>query len=315
MLNIPKSFFEEENRLGFYVPEAMKRNWAVQLTMLDEILKIADKHGIKVWLDYGSLLGAVRHHGYVPWDDDVDISVMRKDYLPLLRYLEKELPACREVKSIYTSSDWNQPKAVIHSRESIDIGNNPDEEAITAQQFGFPCQTFIDLYPMDYVPSDPSLWETVRNLYQIAHDLALDMDSYIATGEFNEYLSQLESLTGIHVKRDENIRTSIWQVAERISTMVTKKEADSIAWYPDVVTAPVPPSRPLNCYSKTLFIDYELLKVPIPYGYDTILKSVYGEQYYVPIKGTAIHDYPHFAYQEKVILSFSQLGQLGDIFL
>lgn len=315
MLDIPKSFFEEENRLGFYIPEAMKKNWAVQLTMLDEILEIAGKHGIKVWLDYGSLLGAVRHHGYVPWDDDVDISVMRKDYLPLLQYLQKELPSCREVKSIHTSSDWNQPKAVIHSRDSLDIGIDPEEAKITKEQFGFPCQTFIDVYPLDFVPSDPKLWETVRNLYLVAHDLALDMDTYIATGEFEDYLSQLESLTGMHIKKDENIRTSLWKAAERISTMVKKNEAAGVAWYPDVATSSVPPLRPLSCYSKTLYIDYELLRAPIPYGYDAILKSVYGERYYVPVKGTAIHDYPHYAYQEKVILSFSQSGQLGDIFL
>lgn len=67
-----------------------------QLRMLDilvEVDKICKKHNIAYWIDYGTLLGAVRHGGFIPWDDDLDISILKEDYERLLPFLEKELPA------------------------------------------------------------------------------------------------------------------------------------------------------------------------------------------------------------------------------
>ncbi len=62
------------------------------LEMLVEVDKICKKHNITYWLDGGTALGAYRHKGFIPWDDDLDIAVMRKDYKRLLKILEKELP-------------------------------------------------------------------------------------------------------------------------------------------------------------------------------------------------------------------------------
>ena len=73
---VPASFFLPESREGFYVSDMMKRYWAAQLKVLHEIRAICARHDIPWYADYGSLIGAVRHGGYIPWDDDFDICMM-----------------------------------------------------------------------------------------------------------------------------------------------------------------------------------------------------------------------------------------------
>lgn len=62
------------------------------LDMLEEVDRICKKHNITYWLDGGTSLGAERHQGFIPWDDDLDIAVMRNDYNKLIRVLKEELP-------------------------------------------------------------------------------------------------------------------------------------------------------------------------------------------------------------------------------
>ena len=66
-----------------------------QLRMLDillEVDKICKKHDIRYWLSSGTLIGAMRHDGFIPWDDDLDIEMLRSDYVRLMKVLPSELP-------------------------------------------------------------------------------------------------------------------------------------------------------------------------------------------------------------------------------
>ena len=76
-----------------------------QLRMLEILVavdKICRKHNIPYWLDYGTLLGAVRHGGFIPWDDDLDISMMKEDYDRFLAIAPKELPEQFVVQNTHT---------------------------------------------------------------------------------------------------------------------------------------------------------------------------------------------------------------------
>lgn len=66
-----------EVRDGYYVQPMMKRIWAVQLDMLKEIDRICRRHHVNYYGWFGTLLGAVRHHGFIPWDDDLDLAMLR----------------------------------------------------------------------------------------------------------------------------------------------------------------------------------------------------------------------------------------------
>lgn len=63
-----------------------------EMQLLKKVDSVCQKHGINYWLDFGTLLGAVRHRGMIPWDDDVDISMLRQDYEKFLSICKSEFP-------------------------------------------------------------------------------------------------------------------------------------------------------------------------------------------------------------------------------
>lgn len=89
------------------------------LSILKIIADICDKHQIPYWLSSGTLLGAVRHKGFIPWDDDLDIEILDKDYKKLISILKKELPPFLKIQTNRT--DWNYPGAYMKIRDVYSI--------------------------------------------------------------------------------------------------------------------------------------------------------------------------------------------------
>lgn len=101
-MNFELVFFEDEVRDGFFVPAEMKHAWAAELEVLSEVDRICKKYNIQYYADWGTLLATVRHEGFIPWDDDLDIVMKREDYKRFLEVAPKELP---EGYSVYNYSN------------------------------------------------------------------------------------------------------------------------------------------------------------------------------------------------------------------
>ena len=71
---------QEEVRDGFRVSAQMKKVWQVETDLLAVFTEVCRKENLRFWVDGGSLLGTIRHHGFIPWDDDVDVCMPRADY-------------------------------------------------------------------------------------------------------------------------------------------------------------------------------------------------------------------------------------------
>ena len=118
----------------------------LQLRML-EILKcidsICEKHNIRYWLSSGTLLGAVRHGGFIPWDDDVDIEMLRDDYVKLMKILPKELPKQYVLQNDETDSNYVYLYAKIRDRNSF------IEESCSVNQKFEEHGAFVDIFMLD----------------------------------------------------------------------------------------------------------------------------------------------------------------------
>ena len=120
-----------------------------QLRMLDiliEVDRICKKHQIEYWLSSGTLIGALRHNGFIPWDDDLDIEMMRTDYLRLLEVLPRELPDWLALQSDETDPAYFFFYAKVRDRRSLMLENNGYDRMWKEQGI------YIDIFPMERHP-------------------------------------------------------------------------------------------------------------------------------------------------------------------
>ena len=142
-------FYKDEVRCGFYIPTAIKQAWAAELMVLAEIDRICRKYNIKYYAEWGTLLGAVRHGGFVPWDDDMDIGMLRDDYIRFKQVAEKELPKEYAIHDYETKDNHWLFLSKVVSRNHICF-----EEEHLKKYHNFPYMATVDIFVLDYLYKD-----------------------------------------------------------------------------------------------------------------------------------------------------------------
>lgn len=135
--------FSKYNKDGTVLRRAQLR----MLEILTEVDKICEKHSIPYWLDFGTLLGAVRHDGFIPWDDDLDISCLNKDYKRLCRHLNQELPEHLKFQ------DWNNEKNLLMKMGKVRDTKSYFEEELYEEGALTYQGIYIDIFPTVRIPS------------------------------------------------------------------------------------------------------------------------------------------------------------------
>lgn len=297
MLSFDERYFREEERCGFTVPAMMKRVWAADLAVLSEVLRIAGSHGITCFAGFGTLLGAVRHRGFVPWDDDLDLMVKREDYVRLFRLLEQELPSHYRIYSFYTKTPNKEPQGCVMNRELPDIGSEEDLR-ITEEFFGCPYVIGLDIFPLEHLPDEEEDKSLLLNLYSAVYDAAHRFEELSTSGEMTSILPKIEELTGQTFGGNEPLDLQLWRLADRIAMLFAEEETRG---YTDMKTAVMrgkAPFFPVEWFERSVPLPFENMQIPAPIGYEGFLEEIYGRGYMTKHKFTATHDYPFYKKQE-----------------
>lgn len=313
MLEFQKGFFEPEIRDGFYVDVLMKSFWAAELEVLHRVAEICSRYHIRWYAAYGTLLGAIRHSGFVPWDDDVDIWVKRKDYNRLMRILPTELPVGYLVRSPLTVEGYGQFQTLVINSDHI----HTDGEWLE-QYHGCPFMAGVDIFPLDRLPhleEDRVIqraWVSIAlrgaqvagymqdEIYQYAENPMEQRDTYLE--EIREAFNYLVENCGAKIE-ERLLNEGKWielsnlfaKWANYIAMIYEEEGGSDLVNFVDYVRWPSK-KYPEEWFEKVDSAAFENFMIPVPGEYHKVLCRHY-KKYMVKKRNTMQHDYPLYARQ------------------
>ena len=277
MIKIDDSYLEDEIRDGFYIPSMTKRTWAMELTVLDLIDSICSKHNITYFADWGTYLGAIRHKGFVPWDDDLDICMHRNELNKFLAVAKEELPEGYSVMSFHNNDySW---KFIYNIVPNDHMCFTPE---YLKSHYSFPYIVAIDIFIIDNISDDDSIEqsrnEQVKRLLNEADKISLSEQSEPdKLNKMRALYDEAEKLLQLENEHD------------------TKRVVQKVPWgvYHN------------RTYDKSDFINavrvpFEMTSVPVPLCFNKILSSKYGNFMNIVFGGGG-HNYPYYIGQKKAL--------------
>lgn len=291
-MQFPYSYFEDEVRDGFYVPGMMKHAWAAQLEVLEDISKVCERYHITYFADCGTLLGAVRHGGFIPWDDDMDICMKRQDYQKFLAVAQEALPEGYSILSIQNDENYAQLFARVVNSRMIRL-----DQPFLDKFHEFPFVCGIDIFPMDFLPTDEEETFILRRLLQLILKSAKIMkNKNISKDEVEKQLCKIEEMCNVRIDRTRSPQNELYLLAEKLCMLYGEQGAKEITLMPVWIDNPDYKTSK-DYYKECVGLPFENTEIPVPVAYDAILRYRYGD-YMKPVHNSDFHNYPFYSKQE-----------------
>lgn len=253
----------------------------LQLDMLREIDRICRKHGIRYFLSGGSMLGAVRHGGYIPWDDDIDVAFLREEYVKFKAVAPAELDGRFRYQSFTNRDGYHYFFDRVTARDTYFASRYSDGYAM-------PKGISVDIFVYDSVP-DSERAQRRHWKHLMRKRLLMNVRwKNEPRGEGAERLISGLLLPFLRLRAMDSYSASYDRATRRYEKRTTR-----------TVMAPATDHRWHDCMPREWFTEvvpcrFEDVYTFLPVGYDGFLKTWYGEDYMtlLPLaRRTPAHDY------------------------
>lgn len=258
-------------------PEGLRKLQLTTLEMIVEVDRICRKHHIQYSLDGGTLLGAVRHHGFIPWDDDADIIFTRHEYARFCRVCKKELDEERFFLQDYRTDPeyrWGYAKLRRKGTEFIRSGQ---------EHMRYRTGIYIDVFVVDHVPDQ----DLARKLYY-GICFCLRKILYAELGMETADQGWLRGLYRILYRIPKN---TCFCIRNRLAAACNRYDTDLVSHllYPYPARA-CKYGVPAHCFQKYIEMEFEGMQFSIFEEYDEYLSLLYGDyMQYPPIEEQVGH--------------------------
>lgn len=295
-----KSFLEDEIRLGFYIPAEIKQAWAAELEVLGVLDDICKKTGIEYFAGWGTLLGAVRHHGFIPWDDDIDVVMRREDYDIFLNKAPALLPEGFSIHTFRNEEDFREFHAVLVNSEHACFDKSHFDRF-----HGFCYTCGIDIFILDHVyPSEEKEDKRIKEaLYLIALADSI-LDEKISPSDLPSNLSKVEEITKVslqNIRDKKELWIKLYELADSKCAEVPANDSDFLTQMVPWGLKKLLPARYLKTdYEKHILMPFENTAIPVHLSYDKFLSTSYG-YYHRFSKSGSLHGYPFYEKQKTAL--------------
>ena len=237
------------------------RKWQMKLfEILVYFRDFCEAHQLKFFLSGGTLLGAIRHKGFIPWDDDIDVVMLREDYEKLLKLWNKEADTSRFVCSVTTKDTCSRfPMATIRSVNTTCIYDHSVNDDI--------CHGLkIDVEFLDAAPKgafDKILYTVCAGLYGLFRTQRVPVRETLQRRVGGKVLLAL-----VPTKR---LRWKVSVLCEKVITRYNPPKDGDVVRY--MLSRP----HPYSSLADVAWAEFEQERMPIPQGYDRLLRVTYGD--------------------------------------
>lgn len=244
----------------------------VELNILKEFISICKNLNLRYFLAGGSVLGTVRHNGFIPWDDDIDVIMPRKDYETFLEKGQDLMQKKYFLQTYKTDPEYTMGYAKIRNSETTFI------EA-TVQKQNINHGVFIDIFPLDGYNPNRRIKNAINKIQYKLYNIHIDK-SYTTNIKRSIKSHIINAFTDI-IYGNKNI-VQLLEKKEKIATKYNYDESEYVCPFFDPVKAPLSLVFPKNYFGNGVVKKFEGIDVVIPQNYDAFLKQHYGDYMKLP---------------------------------
>ena len=260
-----------------YDLELLERVHKVEKEILIKFITICEKYDLKYFVAFGTLLGTVRHKGFIPWDDDIDVAMPRKDYEFFLKIAQEECGTEYFLQTVDTDENYHLFFAKLRMKDTIFVESKLKH---SKEMTGF----YIDIFPYDFVPDDDNLMrEQMKRAEFLGLLLSIKRSKEPQIGQYNLIKEKMLKFVCIVLHYGMKVfRVKDITLKKKCSCAFRKYERESTTrltcFFPEAEKWLIKREE----ISELLTMPFEDIKVRVPKGYDAILRRNYGDYMQLP---------------------------------